>query len=92
MKLISFNVNGIRSMTGKLKNGEKKGSMSNNCLTALVAAEQPDILCLQEIKTQNETNRIHNGIEMNKQNGSEMGIQNGTDMGIQNGTDMGIHN
>ena len=54
MKLISFNVNGIRAITGKLKNGEKKGSMTNNCLKTLVAAEQPDILCLQEIKTQNE--------------------------------------
>jgi exodeoxyribonuclease-3 len=54
MKLISFNVNGIRAITGKLKNGEKKGSMTNNCLKTLVETEQPDILCLQEIKTQNE--------------------------------------
>ena len=52
MKLISFNVNGIRSITGKLKNGEKKGSMTNNGLKTLIEEEQPDILCLQEVKTQ----------------------------------------
>jgi exodeoxyribonuclease-3 len=54
MKLISFNVNGIRSMTGKLKNGQKKGSMTNNVLKTLVEEQQPDILCLQEIKTQDK--------------------------------------
>ena len=54
MKLISFNVNGIRSMTGKLKNGEKKGSRINNVLKTLVEEQQPDILCLQEIKTQDK--------------------------------------
>jgi len=54
MKLISFNVNGIRSITGKLKNGEKKGSMTINGLKTLIEEQQPDILCLQEIKTQKE--------------------------------------
>lgn len=52
MKLISFNVNGIRAITGKLKNGEKKGSATNNGLKTLMETEQPDIICLQEIKTQ----------------------------------------
>lgn len=52
MKLISFNVNGIRAITGKLKNGEKKGSVTNNGLKTLLEEQQPDILCLQEIKTQ----------------------------------------
>ena len=52
MKLISFNVNGIRSITGKLKNGEKKGSMTHNGLKDLIEEHDPDILCLQEVKTQ----------------------------------------
>ena len=51
MKLISFNVNGIRAITGKLKNGEKKGSVTNNGLKTLIEEQQPDIICLQEVKT-----------------------------------------
>jgi len=54
MRLISFNVNGIRAMTGKIKNGEKKGSSTNNCIKTLIEEQRPDILCLQEVKTQNE--------------------------------------
>jgi len=54
MRIISFNVNGIRSMTGKVKNGEKKGSSTNNCIKTLIEEQRPDILCLQEVKTQNE--------------------------------------
>jgi exodeoxyribonuclease III len=54
MKLISFNVNGIRAITGKIKNGEKKGSLTNNVLKNLIEEQQPDILCLQEVKTQQE--------------------------------------
>jgi exodeoxyribonuclease III len=54
MRLISFNVNGIRSMTGKIKNGEKKGSATNNVIKTLIDEQKPDILCFQEIKTQNE--------------------------------------
>lgn len=53
MRIISFNVNGIQSMTNKLKNGEKAGGPTNNVLTALIQEQQPDILCLQEVKTQN---------------------------------------
>lgn len=53
MRIISFNINGIQSMTTKLKNGEKKGGPTNNVLTTLIEEQQPDILCLQEVKTQN---------------------------------------
>ena len=53
MRIISFNINGIKSMTNKLKNGEKKGGPTNNVLTALIEEQQPDILCFQELKTQN---------------------------------------
>jgi exodeoxyribonuclease-3 len=50
MKLISFNVNGIRAITGKSKNGEKSGNP--NVLAALIEEQAPDVLCFQEIKTQ----------------------------------------
>lgn len=52
MRIISFNVNGIRSMATKLKNGEKKGHPQNNVIRSLIEEQRPDILCLQEIKTQ----------------------------------------
>lgn len=51
MKIISFNVNGIRAIAGKLKTGEKSGTLQNNSLKSLIREEAPDILCLQEIKT-----------------------------------------
>ena len=54
MKLISFNINGIKSMTYKLKNGEKKGGPTNNVLKTLIDEQDPDILCFQEVKTQSE--------------------------------------
>jgi len=54
MRIISFNVNGIRSMIGKLKNGEKNGHNDDHCLKSLIDEQRPDILCLQEVKTQNE--------------------------------------
>jgi exodeoxyribonuclease-3 len=52
MKLISFNVNGIRSITGKIKNGEKKGGPTINVLKTLIEEQNPDVLCFQEVKTQ----------------------------------------
>jgi exodeoxyribonuclease III len=58
MRLISFNVNGIRSMIGKIKNGEKKGSSIQNGIRTLVEEQQPDILCFQEIKTQQKSDLI----------------------------------
>ena len=54
MRLISFNVNGIRSMTSKIKNGEKKGSATNNVIKTLIEEQKPDVLCFQEVKTQSE--------------------------------------
>ena len=57
MRIISFNVNGVRSMAGKEKSGQKMvagGQASRHCLAALVQEQKPDILCLQEIKTQSQ--------------------------------------
>lgn len=54
MRLISFNVNGVRSMVGKVKTGEKTATKDNNVLQTLIADHKPDILCFQEIKTQSE--------------------------------------
>jgi len=54
MRIISWNVNGIRSMITKLKNGEKKGFATNNVIKTLIDEQDPDILCFQELKTQNE--------------------------------------
>ena len=55
MRIISFNVNGVRSMVGKLKTGEKTATAENNVLQTLIADHSPDILCFQEIKTQSAT-------------------------------------
>jgi exodeoxyribonuclease-3 len=54
MRLISFNVNGIRAITGKIKNGEKKGSATNNVIKTLIEEQKPDVLCFQEVKTQSQ--------------------------------------
>lgn len=55
MKIISFNVNGIRAVNEKGKDGkQKKGiatSTSINLLRSLITEKNPDVLCLQEIKT-----------------------------------------
>ena len=59
MRLISWNINGIRSMTSKIKNGEKKGSPTNNVIKTLIQEQKPDILCFQEVKTQNEGDLAH---------------------------------
>jgi len=52
MKIISFNVNGIRSICGKSKSGEKECPFENNVLNKLIEEQNPDILCLQEIRCQ----------------------------------------
>jgi len=52
MRFITFNVNGIRAIHTKSKNGTKHVS-SKHCLESLLEEQQPDFLCLQEIKTQN---------------------------------------
>lgn len=54
MRLISFNVNGIRAITGKIKNGEKKGSATQNVIKTLIEEQKPDVLCFQEVKTQSQ--------------------------------------
>jgi len=41
-------------MTQKLKSGEKKGSATNNVIKSLIEEQKPDVLCLQEVKTQSE--------------------------------------
>jgi exodeoxyribonuclease-3 len=58
MRLISFNVNGIRAITGKIKNGEKKGSATNNVIKTLIEEQKPDVLCFQEVKTQSQGDLI----------------------------------
>lgn len=42
-------------MIGKLKNGEKNGHAGDHCLKSLIEEQRPDILCLQEVKTQSES-------------------------------------
>ena len=54
MRIISFNVNGIRAVNGKGKDGKKGSDASVNLLHTLVAEQNPDVLCLQEIKTSDE--------------------------------------
>jgi exodeoxyribonuclease III len=51
MRIISFNVNGIRAIAKKQKNGTKDATSDNNCLKVMIEEQNPDILCLQEIKT-----------------------------------------
>jgi len=53
MRIISWNINGVRATTGKIKNGEKKGSATNNVIKTLIEEQRPDVLCFQEVKTQN---------------------------------------
>lgn len=54
MRIISFNVNGIRAIRGKSKNGQKTGTEESNVLLDLIREQRPDVLCLQEVKTQTE--------------------------------------
>lgn len=49
--IVSWNVNGIRSIITKEKNGKKhKEVIENNVLATLLDEQKPDILCLQEIR------------------------------------------
>lgn len=59
MKIITFNVNGIRAMAQKNKAGQRLrgggvGGRGQCGLRELIDVERPDVLCLQEIKTQSE--------------------------------------
>ncbi len=51
MRIISFNVNGIRSMCKKIKTGEKTAtSPEKSVISSLLKEQNPDIICFQEIK------------------------------------------
>lgn len=56
--IISFNVNGIRSITNKNKDGKNiqllSDTHSKSSLLELLETENPDILCLQEVRSSNE--------------------------------------
>ena len=51
IKLISWNVNGLRSILTKTKDGKKHTShIQNNSLSSVIDELKPDIICLQEIR------------------------------------------
>jgi exodeoxyribonuclease-3 len=51
MRITTWNVNGIRSVFCKEKDGTKsKTPINNNVVTTLLTENDPDVLCLQEIK------------------------------------------
>lgn len=57
MRIVTFNVNGIRSMAGKNKEGfplSPSQEQEQVGLCRLVEEQEVDVLCLQEIKTQSE--------------------------------------
>jgi exodeoxyribonuclease-3 len=55
MRIVTFNVNGIRSMSKKNKEGKLLSEEKEEVgLCQLVREQEVDILCLQEIKTQSE--------------------------------------
>lgn len=77
-KLISWNVNGIRSVLSKEKDGTKhKEPIINNALTTLIDNEQPDIVGLQEIRCGDDfdiavkLDLINKGYKVIKQNCSK---------------------
>lgn len=49
MKIITFNVNGIRAMLSKDKDG-KRDTNNDNALISLINEHEPDIICIQETK------------------------------------------
>lgn len=58
MKLISFNVNGIKSITSKDEFGNKKCPFSQSVIVKLIEEQDPDILCLQELKASNDQSLV----------------------------------
>ena len=54
MKVISWNVNGIRAVNKKNCNGEQNAKDEMNVIEQMTDEQQPDVLCLQEIKTDNK--------------------------------------
>lgn len=55
MKIITFNVNGVRSILNKDKDGTK-GTSNNNVLKTLVEEHGVDVMCLQETKCPEDCN------------------------------------
>ena len=56
-KILSFNVNGIRSIRLKNKEGKKQTDLAPNfrsSLAELLEKEDPDVVCLQEVRSENE--------------------------------------
>lgn len=52
MRILTFNVNGIQSLHTKSKSGAKKCAPETNVLRSLMTEQNPDVLCLQEIRCQ----------------------------------------
>lgn len=51
MKIVSWNINGIRNILTKTKTGEKhKNAIRENSLKVLINEHDPDIVCLQEVR------------------------------------------
>jgi exodeoxyribonuclease III len=51
LSIVTWNVNGIRSVLTKEKDGTKhKATITENTLYTLITKEHPDIVCLQEIR------------------------------------------
>jgi exodeoxyribonuclease-3 len=51
MRIISFNINGIRSIAKKQKNGQPVTDKELSSLESLIGEQRPDVLCFQEVKT-----------------------------------------
>lgn len=55
LKIISWNVNGLQGIIKKDIKGDKQTRpLITNCLSNLIKKEEPDILCLQEIRCSNK--------------------------------------
>lgn len=54
MRIISWNVNGIRATKAKTKTGEKAKVGEETVLEALMKEQDPDVLCFQEVKSANQ--------------------------------------
>jgi len=52
MKIISWNINGYRSITGQNPRMTANGKSSENILFEYINIENPDIICLQETKSE----------------------------------------
>ena len=59
MRIISWNINGIKAMNGKLKNGDKTATKSTNGIKSLIEEQRPDVLCFQEVKSQTQDDFTH---------------------------------